>query len=298
MGVALRKILTILLFLLAFSQVEGRPLRISPDGHGTMATGGGYSIFLPIVGTAVGSTTFYTSIDVTNTTDQSVDVSFFFFNTNASIKKSGHFATVGPRGNFHRDDLIEYLVGEGVLSEAETGAPRNIFGSLYLTFESAAFTEGTEGSAVARIYNYAAGTSGPTLGQAYRADVLRDGAARRVSSILRSTAGAAVSGPVLRSNIAFQNKIIDENGSSTSDPITLEVKYYDAGSGELLRTDIVGPLSSGQSSPTINTLTLGLPSSANAILVVATRTAGSAQFGGWVSVLDTGSSDSSFYLMQ
>ena len=297
----MRKTLTILLLLVLpniLLAADGKPVRIGLVGDGPVAeaTGGGFTVFLPIVGTAVGSTTFYTSIDISNATGRSVPVTYFFFNTGATLQKSGSFVTLRPYETLHEDDLIQYMLNRGFFTPAEVGSPANLFGTLYLTFEDATFTQGNEASAVARVYNYQSGNSGPTFGLAYRAEVLRDGGGDTVRSVIRNTVGSSITGPPVRTNIAFQNKIIDANGMTTTAPITIQVSYYDSATGSLVRQDTVGPLGPGQSGGTIGTNGLGLP--AGSILVIAKRISGTAQFSGWVSVLDDATKDGSFFLMQ
>jgi len=300
--------LKIRLVLLALSLIgsttliaaERRPVQLTIGKRGAVpeAVGGGFTVFLPIVGKVLGSTIFYTSLDVTNTANQSVPVSYFFFNTDGSIAKSGSLTTLAPVQNFHRDDFIQYMVERGILTSSQAA---NIFGTLLLTFDNASFTEGTEASAVARIFNYyPSGTSGPTIGLAYRGEVLQTNGAHKLSSVIRSTVRSNIqNGPVVYTNVGFQNMVIDDAGNSTTGAVTIRVQVFDASTGLLLTTRDVGPLGPGQS--TITSDVWGawqLPATTESAILVATQTAGTAQISGWVTILDSTTRDGSFFLMR
>ncbi len=279
---------------------ERRPVRLTVGERGVVpqVIGGGFTVFLPIVGKVVGSTIFYTSLDVANASNQSVPVTYFFFNTDGSISKSGSLTTLPPRGNFHRSDFIQYMVDQGILTSTQGG---NIFGTMLLTFDNASFTEGTEASAVARIFNYyPSGTSGPTIGLAYRADVLQTNGAARLSSGIRNTVGSnSQNGPVVYTNVGFQNMVIDDAGNSTTGAVMIRVEVFDPGTGQLLTTRDIGPLGPGQSTIVSNVwATWQLPAVTESAILVATRTAGTAQISGWVSILDSTTRDGSFFLMR
>ncbi len=278
---------------------DRKPVRYSGPGVSSTAEaiGGGFSVFMPIVGKVVGSTIFYTSLDVTNHAAQSVSVTFFFFNTDGTIQKSGTLTTLGPYGTFHKDDIFQYFVQTGVLTSGQIG---NIFGTMIVTFDNASFTKGTEAAAVARVFNYTSGSSGPTIGLAYRGDVLETAGAHSLKSVLRNTTSSnSANGPVVYTNIGLQNKVIDDSGNTTTAPVTLELDFYDPSTGSLVKTVNVGPLGPGQSTILSNVWGLyALPGTLESVVLVVTSTAGTAQIGGWVSVLDGSTRDGSFFLMR
>ncbi len=112
-----------------------------------------FSVDLPIVTHAVGaSATFYTSMDITNNTAQPTGVNFEYVSSDLSVDVSGTLvAALGPRGNFHTDDVLGTLASQGAITSAQA---TNGFGTLLISFNNPSFTTGTEASVTVRVYNY------------------------------------------------------------------------------------------------------------------------------------------------
>src|SRR5579872_2629608 len=126
--------------------------------------GGGFSIDLPVVGRVQGATTtFFTSLDISNNTPQSTDVEFAFTPADGSAVRSGALASLNGFDNLHIDDFLASLQSAGLITPNQA---QNSFGTLLLTFTNPAFHAGTEASAVARVFSMAPG--GGTYGLAYR----------------------------------------------------------------------------------------------------------------------------------
>src|SRR5437667_8682502 len=97
-------------------------------GSFARAVYGGFAVDLPIVTHTQGvSTTFYTSLDVTNHTSDSTDVTFEYLANDLSVDAVGTLATLSPHGNFHSDDILPYLASKGFITSAQGN---NGFGTL------------------------------------------------------------------------------------------------------------------------------------------------------------------------
>ena len=83
-----------------------------------------FAIDLPVVTHVAGATTtFYTSLDVTNNTAQSTAVSFEYIASDLSVDAVGPLVTtLGPSGNFHTDDLLTYFAAQGFITQARAPA--------------------------------------------------------------------------------------------------------------------------------------------------------------------------------
>src|SRR5204862_8045667 len=177
-----------------------------------LQAGGGFSVDLPIVGRVRGvSTTFFTALDVTNNTAMATDVVFSWILADGSAPRSGLLTTLGGFDNLHIDDFIGSLASSGFVAQ-----PDNTFGTLLVTFTNPAFHLGTEATAVARIYSFVSGSSGPTFGLAYRAPALQTGGAHSLSSIVRGGEGMVA-------NLGVENVGIDDAGKPAADPITVRL---------------------------------------------------------------------------
>src|SRR5512140_600859 len=180
---------------------RSRPFAIRVLNAG--AGSGGYSADLPVVARVHGfSTTFYTSLDITNNTAQPTDVDFFYTPSDGSATRTGSFGTLLGFDNIHTEDVLLSLVSAGIMPP---GQADNTFGTLLLTFDNAAFVKGNEATAVARVWSYASGSSGPTNGTSYRAQPLHTGGAHALAGLLRNGGG-------LLSNLGLENVGIDAAG--------------------------------------------------------------------------------------
>src|SRR5512140_1404067 len=81
-----------------------------------VSQGGGFSVDLPVVVRTPGvSTTFFTSLDITNNTNQPTEVEFFYTPANGSATRSGSFGTLLEFDNIHTEDVILSLVSAGIM---------------------------------------------------------------------------------------------------------------------------------------------------------------------------------------
>ena len=78
-----------------------------------------FSVDLPVVTHVAGATTtFFTSMDVTNNTAQATGVNFEYVSSDLSVDVSGTLvAALGAHGNFHTDDVLATLAAQGARSE-------------------------------------------------------------------------------------------------------------------------------------------------------------------------------------
>ena len=252
--------------------------------------GGGFSVDLPIVGRVHGvSTTFFTSLDITNNSAQPTGVDFLFTPTDGSASRSGTFGTLLGFANLHTDDLMQSLAAAGLITPNQAASSS---GTLLLTFTNPSFHLGTEATAVTRIWSYAGGNSGPTFGLAYRARVLHTDGAHSLTSIVRAGNG-------LVSNLGLENVGISDSGAADNAPVTIRLTFYDPDSGAIVGTQPAFTLSAGQVLQ-INDITsrFGVPAGSSSLIVFADEVAGTAQIAGYVVMKDTGTSDGSLVFMQ
>jgi hypothetical protein len=257
----------------------------------------GFSVDVPVVTRVQGvSTFFYTSLTVTNDNAATTDVLFEYISADYAVDASGVLlAGLAGHTSFNTDDIIQYLADQGFLTAAQAA---NSFGSLLLNFSAAAFTTGGEASAVARIYNYQTAGQRASIGSAYRARVLRQGGTHTVSSVIRNTAGLA-SGPDVLTNLGLENVGIDDTGAVSTTPVTIQLVFYDGGTGAPVGSSPTYALKAGQIIQINNAwANYGLPAGTHEVLVVATEIAGTAQISGYVVLKDISSNDTSFFFME
>jgi hypothetical protein len=259
---------------------------------------GAFSVDLPIVTRSRGATTtFYTSIDITNHAPQPTDVSFEYISADLSIDVSGTLVrNLGGRGNFHQDDLMLYLASIGAITADQANST---FGTMSLTFENPSFVTGSEASATARVYNYLVQGQRPSIGLAYRAIPLRKSGSHTLSSIVSNTTAADPSIPSVVTNMGLENAGINDSGEMDTSPVTLQLTFYDPRSGAQVGPQPTLSLAPGQVTQ-LNDLwaRYQLPADATNLLVVVTETSGTAQIRGYISVKDTFTNDGSFFFMQ
>jgi hypothetical protein len=259
---------------------------------------GAFSVDLPVVTRSQGATTtFYTSIDITNHVAQPTDVTFEYLSADLSISISGTLVkNLAGHGNFHQEDLMLYLSAIGVLTPQQANGT---FGTMLLTFENPVFVNGTEASASARIYNYLTAGQRPSIGLAYRAIPMRTKGSHTLSSVIGNTTTADSSVPSVVTNLGLENVGIDDAGLNDRAPITLRLTFYDPATGATVGPQPTVDLQAGQVTQ-LNDLwsRYGLPADARNLLVVVSEISGTAQIRGYVVLKDTFTNDGSFFFMQ
>jgi len=256
-----------------------RPLsaRMQPRA---VQTGGGFSVDLPIVGRVRNATTtFFTALDITNNTSSTTDVVFTWIPADGGAARSGLLTTLGGFDNLHLDDFIGALSSAGLVTR-----PDNTFGTLLLTFTNAAFRNGTEATAVARVYSFVAGASGPTFGLAYRAPALQTNGAHSLTSILRAGSGMVT-------NLGIENVGIDDAGKSDDAPVTVRLSFFDPATGGLVGDQPSFTLAAGQ------VMQLNDVARSN-LIVFVDEVGGTSQIRGYVVMKDTTTNDGSLVFMQ
>lgn len=259
---------------------------------------GAFSVDLPIVTRAQGATTtFYTSIDITNNAPQPTDVTYEYISADLSIDVTGTLVrNLAGRGNFHQDDLMQYLASTGAITSAQANST---FGTLLLTFTNPSFVNGNEASATVRVYNYLNNGQRPSIGLAYRAIPMRKNGSHSLSTVISNTTQADPSVPSVVTNMGLENAGINDAGQADATPVTLQLTFYDPATGAQVGQQQTVTLNAGQVTQ-INDVwgRYGLPTSATSLLVSVAETAGTAQIRGYVSVKDTFTNDGSFFFMQ
>jgi hypothetical protein len=257
-----------------------------------------FSVDLPIVTHAVGaSATFYTSMDVTNNTAQATGVNFEYVSSDLTVDVSGTLvAALGPRGNFHTDDVLATLAAQGAITSAQA---TNGFGTLLISFTNPSFTTGTEASVTVRVYNYLTAGQKPSVGLAYRGVVLRQNGSHSLSTVISNTTAAAGNAPSVLTNLGLENVGINDAGTGDGTPVSLQLTFYDPATGAQVGPQPTVTLGAGQVTQ-LNDLwsRYSLPAGSASLLVTVTETSGTAQIRGYVSVKDVNTNDGSFFFMQ
>lgn len=267
-----------------------RPFKIR-----VLAQGGGFSVDLPVVARTRGfSTTFFTSLDITNNTAQPTDVDFSYTPADGSATRSGSFGTLLGFDNIHTEDVLLSLASAGIVPP---GQADNTFGTMLLTFDNPAFRTGNEATAVARVWSFASGSAGPTNGTAYRAQPLHTGGAHVLAGLVRNDDG-------LLTNIGIENVGIDDAGNPVEAPLTVRLTFFDPSTGTPVGTQPTFVLAPGQMTQISDILDVGganayqLPAGTPSLIVFAEAVAGTSQIAGYVVWKDTETNDGAFVLMQ
>jgi hypothetical protein len=254
---------------------------------------GGYSICFPVVTRVQGATTrFFTAVDITNNSSQSTPVTYSYLSSDGSISRSGTLTTLLSYDNYHSDDI---------LASIDPNIPDS-YGTLLVTFTNGNFTFGNEATGVARIYNYQTPGALPSIGLAYRAEVLRQNGAHTLVSIIRDTNVPSASGPVLLTNMGLENVGIDDNGNAVPNtPSTLTLTFYDPATGNQVGPQPTVSLFPGQVLQ-INDVfsTYNIPSNITSLIVFIDGPAGAGapQIDGYAVLKDVFTNDGSFYFLQ
>jgi hypothetical protein len=261
--------------------------------------GSGFSVMLPIVTRAQGATTtFYTSLDLTNhTLTTATDVTFHYRGADGATNAQGTLTNLSPQENYHVDDLLQELARLGFLSQQYVS---NGFGTLILNFTAASFTTGTEASAVTRIYNYMSGAAGPTIGLAYRASMLKPNGPHRLTSVIADTNNAGATGPIISTNLGLVNLGIDDTGQATTTPATITITFYDNRTGSPVGEKPVVTLAPGQVTQ-INDIfnRYSIPADVTSLTFLAESLTGpgTPQIDGYVVLKDVLSNDGAYFPM-
>jgi hypothetical protein len=267
-----------------------RPFKIR-----VLTQGGGFSVDLPVVARTRGfSTTFFTSLDITNNTAQPTDVDFSYTPADGSATRSGSFGTLLGFDNIHTEDVLLSLASAGILPP---GQAENTFGTMLLTFDNAAFHTGNEATAVARVWSFASGSAGPTTGTAYRAQPLHTAGAHVLAGLVRNGEG-------LMTSIGVENVGIDDAGDPVDAPLTVRLTFFDPGTGAPVGTQPTFALAPGQMTQISNILDVDgtnsfqLPPDATSLIVFVEAVAGTSQINGYVVWKDRQTNDGAFVHMQ
>jgi len=256
---------------------------------------GGFAVDLPAVVRVKGASTFfYTAIDVTNHSSQATPVAFEYIASGVDAIGS-LVASLAPHTSFHQDDFLQFLADRGSLTQAQADSA---FGTLLVTFSNPAFTTGNEASASVRIYNFVTTGQRPSIGFAYRGEVLRTGGKHTLTSIARNTTASA-SGPQISTNLGLEDVGINDAGALDLTPVTLQLTFYDAATGARIGPQPTLTFNSGQVGQITDLwTTYGLPAGTTDIVVTVSEISGTAQIRGFVSFKDVNTNDVSFFFME
>jgi hypothetical protein len=285
----MRRILTLAtLFITPLASAATHSIRPLSHPFAIRATqqGGGFSVDLPIVGHVRGATTtFLTALDISNNTPQSTDVEFFFTPADGSAPRSGLLATLSGFDNIHFDDFLLALASAGVIPE---NAAANSLGTLLLTFTNPSFQNGTEATAVARVYSIASPAG--TYGLAYRARPIETNGPHSLSSVIRN-------GDSLVSNVGIENIGVDDGGRALDETATVRLSFFDPATGTSVGIQPAFVLAPGQVVQ-LNDVFRQFGLTQSALLLFVDEISGTAQIRGYVVMKDAVTNDGAFVFMQ
>jgi len=248
--------------------------------------GGGFTVDLPVVGHVHGATTtFSTSLDITNNTAQSTDVEFFFTPADGSAPRSGVIANLSGFDNVHFDDFLQGLVSAGIIT---SNLAENSFGTLLLTFTNPSFHNGTEATAVARVFS--PGSQGGTFGLAYRARPIETNGAHSLNALIRTGNG-------LTSNLGIENLGVDDNGKALTDNLTVRLSFFDPDTGTAVGPQPTFTLTPGQLIQ-LNDVFRQFGITQSTVLVFVDEVSGAGQLRGYAVAKDVVTNDGAFVFMQ
>ncbi|HVQ54357.1 MAG TPA: hypothetical protein VMT25_04215 [Thermoanaerobaculia bacterium] len=172
-----------------------------------------------------------TSVDISNntTTDGVNAVMQYCYAVNDAFQGCTNQITVslGHLDNFHSDDIVAYLAGQGALAP---GAQDNSLGTLLVTFTNLPSSDGWEGSVSASTYNRVSEVDPlrGTVGCGQLASLFFDSA----TTSLVGTAHDTVPSPSLEAgSLGATLGIHNTDALGTLQPVTVDVNLYDAATG-------------------------------------------------------------------
>ena len=251
--------------------------------------------FIPIVTRVQGVTTFfYSSLDVTNHSGIiPADVRYAFVSADNQFRREGSLVTLQPLTTFHTDDFVKLLADRGELTAAQSAS---LFGTLMLSASDPGFTSGNEISAVVRVWNYSSGSSGATLGLAFRAMPMQAARNDQLISIIRDTSRGG-SGPVLVTNLGIANTGLTASLAAASDAAEARLTFYDARSGAQIGDEHVYSLAPGQVMQLNDVFRQFTLPAADDVVARVDGADGGPQLAGYVVLKDNVSNDGSFFEM-
>ena len=285
---------------------RGSPVRT----EGASAAAVSYSVEVPIVTRVVGTALFRTAIDISNNTAATPVPARFQYSYNRvnSDGTTSFFRTPVQTvnllafDNFHTDDFVQYLgTLPGVL---QPGADQASFGTLLVTFENLASSQGWEGTVFARTYSPNP-TGAGTVAIAYPGSLFFESANATLVATIRDTqlATAPPAGR-LRTNIGIRNT--DVRGSTLT--VTVQLGFFDVTTGNATSGQRVGNiltlsnLEPGEVRQLNNIrAAAAIPANVTAMLVFADvvgATATSPTIEGYVNILDGDTQDGAFFEMK
>ena len=298
------------------SLLSAAPTRVVRRGpppvqaEGASAAAVSYSVEVPIVTRVVGTALFRTAIDISNNTAATPVAARFQYSYNRvnSDGTTSFFRTpiqtvnLLAFDNFHTDDFVQYL---GTLPGAlQPGADQASFGTLLVTFENLASSQGWEGTVFARTYSPNP-TGAGTVAIAYPASLFFESANQTLVGTIRDT--QLVTNPPagrLRTNIGIRNT--DVRGTTLT--ATVQLGFFDVTTGNATNGQRVGNvltipnLQPGEVRQLNNIrAAAAIPGNVTAMLVFADvvgATATSPTIEGYINILDGDTQDGAFFEMK
>jgi hypothetical protein len=281
---------------------QARSMRIGPSD----ATAATYSAQVNIVTRIQGTSFFKTAIDITNNTDVDGVTAIFQYcytlNGNFQGCTAQQSINLLAFDNFHTDDIVQYLGTLGVLAP---GAEQQSFGTFLVTFDNLPSNFGWEGTVTARTYSPydQADLSKGTVASAYPGSLFFESASGSLVATIRDTIADPTDAGALRTNLGITN-----TGLNNTDPVTVDLSFYDVTPGSPTNGQRVGDiltvanLAAGEVRQINNVFpTAHIPSGIDSCIAfadVTSPTNGLATIEGYITILDNGTRDSAYFEMK
>jgi hypothetical protein len=281
----------------------GQPASLVPKAATAAAS---YSVQVNIVTRVVGTALFRTAIDITNNTatDGVVATVQYCFTQNSVFQNctAGQSLNLFAYGNFHEDDIVQYL---GTLGVLPPGADQASFGTLFVTFDNLPSNNGWEGTVTARTYSACAQcTQTPgTVAIAYPGSLFFESSSGTLVGTIRDTTTVS---PIpaagsLRTNLGVTNSALYD----ATTPVSVQVSFYDTDTGTRVG-DFLAPthaLQAGEVFQFNNVFTLAhIPADVTSCIVfidvLNPASATPATIEGYINILDGGTQDGAFFEMR
>jgi hypothetical protein len=281
------------------SPVEAARVPARPQSANAASSGLGVS--LPLVARLIGAgpTLYISTVDVSNNAATAAQVDFYFngvnLKTSAPVAVTGSVSGTGAlvaqgagtpmraRSNAHFDDIIDSLVGAGMLPA--TIKDDGFIGSTLFVFNG--LTASGQGSATVRFYNT---LGGGTVGQSLKGRELTTNEPQSLVATVRDSRGKP--GPQLYANIFINNTGVTPTGAGTAGSVNVHVQAYANSTGQPVGTALDTAIGFGQTVGISDVVaSLKIPAGEDTLLVYVTVTSGTSAIAGVFAQVDVTTRD-------
>lgn len=267
------------------------------------ATADGYSVQLNIVTRVVGLSFYRTAVDITNNTStDGVTATYQYCYTTRDGVYRGCTAQASILldhwDNFHTDDIIDYLGGQGLPSDAADFS----FGTFIVLFAGLPSNSGWEGTVTGRTYS-PIDTAHPlngTVAIAYPGSLFFESATATLVAIVRDTRPNPTEAGALRTNLGVTNTALFNTTQGAT--VDFQITFYDTSTGSLVGNALIPPhpLEAGEVYQFNDVFRAAhIPSNVESCIAFVDITSPQGTFAdtieGYVDILDGGTQDGAYF---